>query len=442
MSLCPVLDINDPALRRWQQRRPRPMPEVQDRVREILQEIEQGGEGAVLARVRQLDAPNLENLWVTGEELEAATVDEAQLAAITQMIERVRDFHEVQLGVLTEGWEELNGTYGWRMDACEGAEFTGLVGQRMMPVGRAGVYVPGGKADYPSSVAMNAIPALVAGVQDVILASPPKPDGALNAAMLVTARLLGLRKILKAGGAVAMGALAYGWDGFERVDLVVGPGNAYVNEAKRQLWGAVGVDQYAAASEVCVWALEDAPAEYAAVDWLTQIEHAADNVGVLIATCADHAQEIIEAAENQLAFAERRDSMRAALRDFGVVVVCPDPTQAVTFINGFAPEHLSILGDEASQWIGDIRNAGCIALGLSTPQSAGDYAAGPSHTLPTSGAARFGGPLNVQTFLKFQSLIHLAEEDLEALAPVIETMGQLEGFPAHANGASVRSRRV
>jgi len=128
MSLCPVLDINDPALRRWQQRRPRPMPEVQDRVREILQEIEQGGETAVLARVRQLDAPQLENLWVTEEELEAATVDEAQLAAITQMIERVRDFHEVQLGVLTEGWEELNGTYGWRMDACEGAEFTGLVG--------------------------------------------------------------------------------------------------------------------------------------------------------------------------------------------------------------------------------------------------------------------------------------------------------------------------
>jgi histidinol dehydrogenase len=289
---------------------------------------------------------------------------------------------------------------------------------------------------------MNAIPALVAGVQDVILASPPKPDGTLNAAMLVAARLLGLQKILKAGGAVAMGALAYGWEGFERVDLVVGPGNAYVNEAKRQLWGAVGVDQYAAASEVCVWAHEDAPADLAAADWLTQIEHAADNVGVLIATCADHAQEIIEAAENQLAFAERRDSMRAALRDFGVVVVCPDPTQAVTFINAFAPEHLSILGDEASQWIGDIRNAGCIALGLSTPQSAGDYAAGPSHTLPTSGAARFGGPLNVQTFLKFQSLIHLAEEDLEALAPVIETMGQLEGFPAHANGASVRSRRV
>ncbi|HRI75059.1 MAG TPA: histidinol dehydrogenase, partial [Fimbriimonadaceae bacterium] len=281
MSLCPVLDINDPAVRRWQQRRPRPMPEVQDRVREILQEIEAGGEAAVLARVRQLDAPNLENLWVTEEELEAATVDEAQLAAITQMIERVRDFHEVQLGVLTEGWEELNGTYGWRMDACEGAEFTGLVGQRMMPVRRAGVYVPGGKADYPSSVAMNAIPALVAGVQDVILASPPKPDGTLNAAMLVTARQLGLRKILKAGGAVAMGALAFGWEGFERVDLVVGPGNAYVNEAKRQLWGAVGVDQYAAASEVCVWALEDAPAEYAAADWLTQIEHAADNVGVL-----------------------------------------------------------------------------------------------------------------------------------------------------------------
>lgn len=442
MSLCPVLDINDPALRRWQQRRPRPMPEVQDRVREILGEIEQGGEPAVRARVRQLDAPNLENLWVTDEELEAAMVDEAQLAAITKMIERVRDFHEVQLGVLTEGWEELDGTYGWRMDAREGEEDTGLIGQRMMPVRRAGVYVPGGKADYPSSVAMNAIPAIVAGVQDVILASPPKQDGSLSAAMLVTARLLGLRRILKAGGAVAMGALAYGWEGFEPVDLVVGPGNAYVNEAKRQLWGAVGVDQFAAASEVCVWAHEDAPADLAAADWLTQIEHAADNVGVLVVTSHEHAQEILKAAEDQLAFAERRESMRAALRDFGVVVVSPDAAKAVCFINALAPEHLSILTEDASQWIGDIRNAGCIAMGFNTPQSAGDYAAGPSHTLPTSGAARFGGPLNVQTFLKFQSLIHLSPGDLEVLAPVIETMGQLEGFPAHANGASVRSRRV
>ncbi len=469
MNLCPILRPNDPAFQRWQNRRPSFDAGITATVAQIIDDVQKRGAEAVLEAVRQHDAPSATSLFVSERELEEASVSEEHHSAIKEAIERVTDFHEVQLGVITNDWEELSFGWGWRTAATErpgteedrqvpdSIEFgkfkfkvpanavpipetveSGMLGQRLLPMSRVGIYVPGGKASYPSSVIMNAVPAKVARVEEIVIATPPSPNGSISSAVLVAARELGITTILKAGGAQAIAAMALGIDGLPRVDKIAGPGSKWVNEAKRQLWGSVGLDAYAGPSEVCVLADADADPKFAAADLLTQIEHAEDNCAMLVCFSEEQAEEILKQAAEQIAFGERRDTLRKALADESCAVVVKDYEEAAAVINAFAPEHLAIHSGKAEEIVTLIRNAGCIGLGSYTAQSAGDFASGPSHTLPTAGAARFAGPVNVQDFLRFQSLTQLEKGDLKTLQPIIAAFGEMEGFPTHAKGASLR----
>lgn len=464
MSLLPVLKWDDPKFKSFLKRRPVFNAEASAFVARIIQDVEEKGEAAVLEIVRTYDAPALNDLWVSGEELEEARVSPEHLAAMRLAIERIQEFHETQLGVITEGWEELDHGWGWRTTAVEhelghkpptmeigpfkipmpdqapqeASEGSGMLGQRLIPIQRVGVYVPGGKASYPSSVLMNVIPAQVAGAEEIILATPPDKQGKVPSAVLVACRELGITQVLKAGGAAAVAALAIGIGGREAVDLVVGPGSAWVTEAKRQLWGRVGLTAYAGPSEVCVCALPVCDSVAAAADLLAQLEHSDDNSGLLIAFSDSQMKEILDSMGVMIGVAPRRELLRSALSNHSAGCLVGTLEEAAQIINSYAPEHLALLGDDPSEILPMIRNAGCIALGTHTPQSAGDFVSGPSHTLPTSGAARFGSPLNVQDFLKFQNMSALEPRDLRALDPVIQAFAAMEGFPAHGQASTVR----
>lgn len=419
-------------------RRPKYDAQLVSTVASIIAEVERKGIQAVARQTRRFDAPELSSVLVTEEELAEASIPPQFYDAIQISIERVRDFHEVQLATLTEGWDELDLGWGWRMDAIEDSDDTGYEGQRMLPLSSVGVYVPGGKGTYPSSVIMNVIPAQGAGVKRIIVATPPRADGTIDPAVLVACRELEVDLVVKAGGASAVAVMALGCEEIERVDKVFGPGNAYVNEAKRQLWGSVGLDSYAGPSEVAVYADGECSPEASAVDLLTQVEHAEDNVGVLICRSQDVADSVLAAVENLLAGADREQVMRTALSDHGVCVIVESDEQAIEMINAFAPEHLSIHCANAAGVAQGVVNCGCILIGANTPQSAGDFVSGPSHTLPTAGSARFSSPVNVLDFLKVQSVSMLTASDLAELSPTIERFGEMEGFPMHGWGGSVR----
>lgn len=469
MSACPIFHYGDDGLLKWLDRAPELDPGQTSAVAETLRQVKGQGAAAVLESARKFDAAGMESLFVTADELAAASVSEAHHDAIKKAIDRVTEFHETQLGVVTLDWEELNYAWAWETTATErpGGEAdrpkvepigfgkfklpvpdeltqiperveSGMLGQRLIPLRRVGVYAPGGKASYPSSVIMNAIPAKVARVREIVLATPPQPDGTVHPAVLVAARECGIEAILKCGGAAAMAAFAYGIEGMPRVDKIVGPGNSWVNEAKRQLWGMVGLDGLAGPSEVCVLALPEADPVYAAADLLAQLEHSEDNVGLVVCFSREQADEILESAKVQMLTADRSDVLRRALQDHTAVAVCDDLAQALEIVNRFAPEHLALLADDAAELLPSIVNAGCIALGHTTPQSSGDFASGPSHTLPTNGAARFASPVNVQDFLRFQSVSRLERGDVAYLMPIIDAFAEMEGFPAHA--ASARAR--
>jgi histidinol dehydrogenase len=420
-------------------------------VKEIVAEVRQRGDAALLDSARRFDAPGLESLEVTQEEIDAAMPSVEQALALDEAVRRVLAFHEDQLFALTAGLSSTvlddvahrqraghprhhapNHAWSWKV-----AGGTSL-GQRIIPVRSAGVYVPGGNATYPSSVVMNAVPAQVAGVNRVVLTTPARPDGTLASSVLYAARYCGIAKIVKVGGAAAIAALALGTESIARVDKIVGPGNRFVNEAKRQLWGTVGLDGYAGPSEVCVLADETADARFAAADLLTQIEHAPDNAGFLVTLSRAKADEILAEVERQLQGAPREATMRAALENESLVLVARDLAQACDLVDRIAPEHLSLIVRNPEQAMDRIRNAGCILLGEYTPESVGDFCLGPSHTLPTSGAARFGSPVNVLDFVKVQSVANLTREELAELRPTIEAFGTMEGFPAHARGATIR----
>lgn len=426
----------------WRARGPSHDPTVSRIVAREIARVRQLGLRAAWRSTRRFDAPELRfrEMLVTREELAQAEVADDGLMAIRTAIARVRKFHEAQLAALTRGWERDPAGWCWRMAAVDGE---GDEGQRWVPLRRVGLYVPGGEANYPSSVIMTAVPAQVAGVRDLTVACPPRRDGSLSPAVLVAARELGIERIVKTGGAAAVALMALGdGDRVPAVDKVVGPGNRYVNEAKRQLWGAVGLDMYAGPSEVAVVADETANPDWAAVDWLTQVEHAADNQGFLLATTVSVAQAVVAAAERWLRGQPREATMREALQRAGRVFVAPSREALCAMVNELAPEHLTLMVAEPEAYLPLIENAGCILLGAYTPQSAGDFCAGPSHTLPTARAARFASPVNVLDFLKVQSVSRLTPRGLGALAPTISTFGDLEGFPMHGLGAAVRQVRV
>lgn len=425
---------------------------VSEVVAQTIKDVRTKGDLALLESAQKFDAPQLTQILATQEEIDEAMPSADYAFAIDHAIERVKVFHERQLNALTKGWQEHeyqspeirkqegqarhhypNFRWDWN-SAPEGS----FLGQRLIPLQRVGAYVPGGNANYPSSVVMNVVPAQVAGVNHVTVTTPARADGTLSPAVLYAARYCGVAKVAKVGGAAAIAALALGTESIERVDKIVGPGNRYVNEAKRQLWGSVGLDGYAGPSEVCVLVDETANAKFAAADYLTQIEHAPDNAGFLVSTSEAKANEVLAEIEAQLKSAAREKTMRAAMANEGAVIIVQDISEAFEIINLIAPEHLTMSIQNPEQAMEQVRNAGCILLGEWTPESAGDYCAGPSHTLPTATAARFGSPVNVLDFLKIQSVMKLSQEELGDLAETIEAFGSMEGFPTHGFGATVR----
>lgn len=420
-------------------------------VAQIIEDVRARGDQALLDSARKFDAPDLKSLLATQQEVDEAMPFVEHTFALDHAIERVKSFHESQLAVIKAGWKEEEfqsaqerqrsgqprhhlGNHRWTWNTSE----QGWLGQRLAPLRSAGVYVPGGNANYPSSVVMNVVPAQVAGVNQIVVTTPARRDGTLSPAVLYAIRYCGVAKVVKVGGAAAIAALALGTESVPRVDKIVGPGNKYVNEAKRQLWGTVGLDGYAGPSEVCVLVDETSNAAFAAADLLTQIEHAPDNAGFLVGTDENKIKEVLKEVENQLKGAEREQTMREALAKESAVFIARDLNEACDIVNQIAPEHLSIATRDPERAMAKIVNAGCILMGEWTPESAGDFCAGPSHTLPTATAARFGSPVNVQDFLKFQSLLQFTHEELQEIAPTIEAFGQMEGFPTHAQGAKVR----
>ncbi len=448
MSLCRIVDCAKESSERFlAERKIESETSVRETVEAILRDVRVRGDAAVLEIARRFDAPDLQTLKVSSGEIDTAVdaLPKAHLAALELAARRIREFHEAQLAALTRGWSKIPGGWGWSIDAETGHPCTygvsGSEGQRWLPLARVGGYVPGGKASYPSSVLMNLIPAQVAGVQDLCFASPARPDGTLPPSVLAAAHIAGVREIYKIGGAAAITAMALGTETIQSVQKIVGPGNAYVNEAKRQLWGQVGLDQYAGPSEVCVLIDETANPEWAAADWLTQVEHSEDNAGFLIALSREALQRTIEAAERQIEDAPRGAVLQEALRRYGAAFLCTSMEEACTLVDALAPEHLTLMVERPEDALARIRNSGCILVGDYTPQSAGDFVSGPSHTLPTATGARFGSPLNVLDFLKVQSIGRLSEANLRHLTLTIEAFGEMEGFPAHARGATIRWER-
>lgn len=402
---------------------------VEEAVAKIIADVRQRGDAALLEGARRFDCPHLESILVTELEWESAGegLTEFHAEAIRAALKRVTDFHLSQKARLDLAYPEGR----WTLQGQN-------VGQRLLVLESAGIYVPGGLAFYPSSVVMNVGPARAAGVPRIVVTTPSSKRGVLHPGILFALRELDVTEVIKAGGAYAIAALALGTESITPVDKIAGPGNRFVNEAKRQLWGAVGLDGYAGSSEVCVLADETANPVFAAADLLTQVEHAEDNAGFLVTLSPGKLDQILAEAERQIAGAPREATLRKALADFGMAFVARNMSEALDLVNLIAPEHLTVAVEDPEPLLPHIKNAGCVLLGEYTPESAGDFAIGPSHTLPTSGAARFGSPVNVLDFVKVQSVSMLSKDDLANLAPIVEAFGEMEGFPAHAFGTTVR----
>ncbi len=396
-------------------------------VREILQGVKRLGDRALLDYTAEFDGQRFESaqaLRVTPSELDAAyqRVDHELLEAIRLAKQKIEAFHRMKI---PKSWVHF-------------ADNDVVLGKRYTPVDRAGIYIPGGRAVYPSTVLMNAIPALVAGVDRIVMVTPPNSEGGINAAVLVAAQESGIKEIYRVGGAQAIGALAYGTETIPKVDVISGPGNIYVMLAKKLVYGTVGIDSLAGPSEVLVIADSTANPTHVAADLLAQAEHDPMAAAVLITTDQGLAEQVAKQVELQLENHPRRVLTEKAIANFGLIIVVETLEQAAELSNEFATEHLELEIEDPWALLPKIRHAGAIFLGHATPEAVGDYLAGPNHTLPTSGSARYASPLGVETFLKHSSLIQYTQPALEAVAKAIDTLATAEGLPSH--GASVTLR--
>jgi histidinol dehydrogenase len=380
----------------------------------IVDDVRQRGDDALREYTLNFDKATIEEFLVSPEEIAAAvaSVEPEFLDALTAAAGAIEDFHRRQL---SESW----------FTTQEGGIF---LGQKVTPIRRVGIYVPGGRAKYPSSVLMNAIPAFVAGVDEVAMVVPPMADGSINPYTLAAAAEAGVEEIYRVGGAQAVAALAYGTDSIPRVDKVVGPGNAYVTAAKKLVMGDVGIDMLAGPSEVLVLADESAVPAFVAIDLMAQAEHDPRAATYLVTTDPGLPALVEEALEELLAESPRGDITRRSLADNGVAIVCPDIVAALDTVDLIAPEHLEIQMAEAFDLLGSVRNAGAIFLGSWTPESVGDYVAGPNHVLPTGGTARFSSPLSVDDFVKKSSVLSYSPEALELDAETVLTLAEREGL--------------
>jgi histidinol dehydrogenase len=400
------------------------MREQQERVAQILERVRLEGDAALLDLTEQFDGVRPEPLRIPLERLEAAwhSTSAPLRDALELAHRRIQAFHRLQ----HPGDLAMTGPHGESL------------GRRWRPVERAGIYVPGGRASYPSTVLMNAVPARVAGVERIVMVTPPGPDGEPNPTVLAAAYLAGVREVYRVGGAQAIGALAYGTASIPRVDVISGPGNLWVTLAKKAVYGQVGIDALAGPSEVLVIADHTARVDQVAADLMAQAEHDPLAAAILITTSESLAAALPQAVQAQLAAHPRSAIVRQALADWGLIVVCDDLEEAARLSDRFAPEHLELLVEQPEALAERIQHAGAIFLGPHTPEAVGDYLAGPNHTLPTSGTARFAGALSVETFLRHTSLIQFNQRALEATAAAVVALAESEGLHSHAE--SVRRR--
>ena len=400
--------------------------EQEDAVNNILTKVKDKGNLALFEYTEKFDKVKLtaETIKVTDEEIAEAyeQVDDELIRVIRLAMKNIKDYHEMQK---EESWfdSKPDGT---------------ILGQKITPLSRVGVYVPGGKAAYPSSVLMNVIPAKVAGVDEIIMCTPPGHDGKVYPTTLVSAKEAGVDTIYKVGGAQAIGALAYGTESIPQVDKIVGPGNIFVALAKKAVFGYTGIDSVAGPSEILVLADETANPRYVAADLLSQAEHDQLASAILVTTSLEVAEKVQAEIEGFVKDLERKDIIQASLDNYGYILIAEDMDTAIDAVNAIASEHLEIVTKDPFGTMTKVRNAGAIFLGESSSEPLGDYFAGPNHVLPTNGTARFFSPLGVDTFVKKSSIISYSRDALRNIHNEIETFAKAEGLTAHANSIKVR----
>ena len=407
-------------------RSPNSYGEYEGRVSAIIDDIKSRRDEAVFEYTKKFDGYDLnaDNIIVTEDEIKAAydEIDDGLVEIIRKALVNIRNYHAKQ---------KRNSWFDATPDGT-------ILGQKITPLARVGVYVPGGKAAYPSSVLMNVVPAKVAGVDEIIMCTPPGKDGKIYCGTLVAAREAGVDVIYKVGGAQAIAAMAYGTESVPKVDKIVGPGNIYVALAKKAVYGQVGIDSIAGPSEIMVLADESANPRFVAADLLSQAEHDELASAILVTTSRELAEKVSEETERFLKELSRRQIIEKSLENYGYILLAKDMDEAVAVVNEIASEHLELVTKDPFQTMTKIRNAGAIFLGEYSSEPLGDYFAGPNHVLPTNGTAKFFSPLEVDDFIKKSSIISYSREALGAIHTDIEKFAQAEGLTAHANSIKVR----
>ena len=401
-----------------------PKMDVTSIVKEILENVKNNGDKALFEYTEKFDKAKLTDLLVSESEIKQAvdSVDPEFLRVLKKASENIKLFHSAQK---RQGFEIKN---------ADGA----IVGQIIIPIEKAGLYVPGGTASYPSTVLMDAIPAKIAGCEQVVMVTPPDKDGKINPVILASAFVAGVDKIYKVGGAQAIGALAYGTETIPKVDKIVGPGNAFVAEAKKQVFGQVSIDMIAGPSEILIVADSENNPKYIASDLLSQAEHDKMASAVLITDSKDFAEQVSKEIEAQIPKLLRADIARASIDDNGKIIVTDNIENAIEIANLLAPEHLELCLENAFNYLDKIKHAGSVFLGKNCPEAMGDYLAGTNHTLPTSGTARFSSALSVDDFIKKTQYVYYSKDALEKSAKDVEFFALKEGLTAHAKSAVIR----
>ena len=393
-------------------------------VEKIISDVRENGDRALREYALKFDGAVLYNLEVTEEEIEDAfaAVDPALIEVIKKAAENIREYHSKQK------------REGFRFERKNGV----ILGQKITPIENAGIYIPGGTASYPSSVLMNTIPAKIAGCRQIVMVSPPSRGGTIAPVILAAAKIAGVDRIFKTGGAQAVAALAYGTESVPKVDKITGPGNAFVAEAKKQVFGKVSIDMIAGPSEILVIADEKSNPAFVAADMLSQAEHDKMATAVLVTDSRELAGKVAEELEKQLSLLPREEIARASIENNGAVIITDNLHRAVEISNELAPEHLEICTDNPFDYLDEITNAGSVFLGRFCCESLGDYLAGPNHTLPTSGTARFSSPLSVDEFIKKTQFSYFEKEALREVRDDIDIFARSEGLDAHARAATIR----
>ncbi len=397
-------------------------------VQKIVEQVREEGDDGVLALTKKFDGAALDELEVQRDEWEEAceAVDPADRAALGKAAMRVREFHKKRI---PSSWEMRE-------------EGGGFMGQRVRALQRVGIYVPGGKASYPSTVIMNAVPASVVEVPEIIMATPPQADGSIRKEVLMAAKVAGVHRVFKMGGAQAVAALSFGTESVPRVDKIVGPGNAWVQEAKRQVFGEVDIDSEAGATEVVVVADKTATPAWVAADLISQAEHEEGASAVLVTHVKSIATRVQDQIAKQLKGQGREKIARAALKAGGAAIVTKDLDQSIEVANRYAPEHLVLAIDAPDVALKKVENAGTVFLGHYTPVAVGDYLAGPNHVLPTGGTARFFSPLGIDDFLKRTAFVRFEPPKLRELGADVMRLAEMEGFTGHGASVELRLQKI